>query len=72
MCSLAVAVWPVYHFWTLPLLFVFFMGFLMTADFMPGGHFGSFLFGLLFMLGICSFYFIEHEGYLHTPHANFD
>jgi len=44
----------------------------MTADFMPGGHFGSFLFALLFMLGICSFYFIEHEGYLHTPHTNFD
>jgi hypothetical protein len=66
-----VAIWPVFHLWSLPLLFVLFMGFFMTVDFMPEGHIGSFLFSGLFVLFMSSFYFIEHDGYLHRPHKDF-
>lgn len=70
--SVLVAVWPIYHFWSFPLLFVFFMGFLMSADFLPNGFIGSVIFASIFILGLCSSHFIEHEGYLHVAHENFD
>lgn len=65
-----IAVWSCWGFWTVPMQFVIFMGYLNTAHFYPNNQFGSALSGATFLLICCSSYFIEHEGYLHYEHAD--
>lgn len=66
--SLVIAVWKCYSFWTIPMIFIVFMGYLMTATFFPNNQFGSFLSGLTFLMICFSSYLIDHEGYLHYGH----
>ena len=53
------------------MIFAMFMGYIMSAGFLPNGHLGSALFMGVFLAACLSSWFIEHEGYLHTPHENF-
>ena len=69
---LTIAVWKVYSWWTLPLIFLLFMGFIMSSHFVPNNQFGSYIFSFIFLLVCFSAYIIEHEGYLHTSHEQFD
>lgn len=52
------------------MLFIVFMGYIMTAHFFPGSHVGSFLSAAVFLLLCFSSYIIPHEGYLHYGHAD--
>lgn len=65
-----IAVWKCWSFWTIPMLFIVFMGYIMTAHFFPGSHVGSFLSAAVFLLLCFSSYIIPHEGYLHYGHAD--
>jgi hypothetical protein len=69
--SVIIAVWPVYNWWTIPMIFAMFMGYLMSASFLPSGHLGSVLFMAVFLVACLSSWLIEHEGYLHTAHDQF-
>lgn len=66
--SITIAVWKCWGFWTIPMLFIMFMGYIMTAHFFPGNQIGSVLSALTFVLICCSSYFIEHEGHFHYGH----
>lgn len=50
------------------MIFVVFMGFIMSAHFFPNNQFGSILSGLVFLAICFSSYFIQHDGYLHFGH----
>lgn len=66
--SLVIAVWKCYSFWTIPMLFIVFMGYLMSAHFFPNNGIGTFLSALTLLLICFSSYIIDHEGYLHYGH----
>lgn len=65
-----IAVWKCWGFFTVPILFVVFMGYIMSAHFFPNSQLGSLLSGLAFLAICCSSAFIEHEGYLHYGHED--
>lgn len=66
--SLVIAVWKCWSFWTIPMIFIVFMGYIMSAHFFPNNYFGSVLSGMLFLLICFSSSLIPHDGYLHYGH----
>ena len=63
--SLLVAIWPIWGWWTFLIFLFLWKGFFSLAVFLPGGDFGNFLFLAINVATVLSFYYIEHEGYLH-------
>lgn len=70
--SIVIAVWKCFGFWTVPMIFIVFMGYLMSSHFFPNNQFGSFLSGLTFLMICFSSQLIDHEGYLHYGHSEDD
>lgn len=52
--------------------FIVFMGYMMSAHFLPNNYLGTLLSGLLFVAICGSSYLIEHEGMLHYGHTEED
>lgn len=63
--SLIIAIWPVFGWWSFPMLFAMFLGFINTGHFLPNHSISSLLFGIIFIGAFFSHYFIDHDGYLH-------
>ena len=63
--SLLVAIWPVWGWWSLAIFMAIWKGFFSLGVFLPGGDFGNAIFLIINIGTVLSFYFIEHEGYLH-------
>lgn len=63
--SLIIAVWPVFGFKAPLMIFVFLMGYINSAHFLPNNQVGSLLFGGLFIATFFSHLIIDHDGFLH-------
>ena len=63
--SLMIAMWPVWGWYTIPILFIMFMGYLMAGSFMPKGKIGSIAFLMLLIGSGISSNYIPHQGLLH-------
>ncbi|KAL4474198.1 hypothetical protein ABPG72_001737 [Tetrahymena utriculariae] len=64
--TLVIAIWPAFGWYSPPMVFVMFLGYLNTSAFLPSNGLGSVLFGLIFIGAFYSHYFIPHNGHLHT------
>jgi len=65
--TMLIAIWPVWGWWSPIILFVMFMGYMMSAQFLPNHSIGSFIYALIFVLACFSYKFIDHEGLAHDP-----
>ena len=63
--SIVIAVWSCWGFWTIPMIFILFMGFVLSSQFLPNSQVGSLLSALIFLAMCFSHYLIDHEGMLH-------
>jgi hypothetical protein len=63
--SIVIAIWPVWGWWSLAIFVSIWKGFFGLSVFLPGGDIGNAVFLLINTGTVLSFYFIEHEGYLH-------
>lgn len=63
--SLIITVWPIFGWYSVPLVFLMFIGYINTNHFLPNNSIGSLLFCLIFLGAFFTHLIIEHEGYLH-------
>lgn len=63
--SIMIAMWPVWGWFTFPILFVMFMGYVTAGSFMPKGKIGSIGYLVLVFGSGLSSNFIAHQGLLH-------
>merc|ERR1719253_213599 len=66
---LTVAFWPVWGFLGIIIQFVFFMGYLNSGHFLPGGMCGSLLMFMIFFGAFFTSVMIPHEGLAHYKMA---
>lgn len=64
--SLIICIWPVFGFYSPPMVFIFLLGYINTSHFLPNNQLGSILYGGVFIASFCSHLYIEHEGFLHA------
>ena len=66
----SVAMWPVYGWLTIPIMFIMFVGYINVGHFVPANMCGSLMFFSLSFAIIFSSYWIEHEGYFHRERGD--
>jgi hypothetical protein len=59
------AVWPVYGWKTIPIIFVIFFGYCSTASFLPGKYIGGIASILIFIGLFHTHHYIDHDGKWH-------
>lgn len=65
MLLIIIAIWPVYGFLSILLIFTIKLGVIFTIHFAPSGKLGNiFFFGIILSI-LLSGYYIDHDGYLH-------
>ncbi|CAD8176399.1 unnamed protein product [Paramecium octaurelia] len=63
--TLTIAIWPVFGWWSFPMLFAMLLGFINTGHFLPNHQLSGVLFGAIFIGAFFSHYYIDHDGYMH-------
>lgn len=63
-----VALWPVWGIFIVLIQMIFFMGFLNSGHFLPGGFLGTLLMFVIFFAAFFTSEYIPHEGLAHYPH----
>lgn len=65
MLFLIIAIWPIYGFTSILLIFTIKLGLIFTVHFAPSGILGNIFFFLVISTTIFSGYYIKHDGYMH-------
>lgn len=63
--SFVIAIWPVWGWKTVPMLFVMFFGYISSSAFLPGRLVGGVASIAIFLATVYSHVYIEHDGKWH-------